>query len=173
MTCPEVQRLPEWLEYAKVFSTPFVALIAAGIAASIAYQQMKTAKEKLKLDLFDKRYEAYKVVEAMLKAALEKRDVRVEDMAPFFSVVGEAEWLLDADLKTYLSTELKDGVLSYIQTNNASQQYQRPAERLYPNPEQIAEIRALSEAWGEKRQWLYLQLTDLPNRFAKDMKINA
>jgi hypothetical protein len=57
---PQVQSLPIWIEYVKALGTPLAALVAAFIGGFIAYRQMQTAKNKLKLDLFDKRVAVYK-----------------------------------------------------------------------------------------------------------------
>ncbi len=57
----EPEQLPIWTEYVRVLGTPVVALLAASIAGFIANRQWKTARNKLKLDLFDKRIAIYKL----------------------------------------------------------------------------------------------------------------
>jgi hypothetical protein len=46
---------PHWTAYVSAFSTPIVGLIAV----YIAYQQYSTAKNKLRLDLYNRRFEIY------------------------------------------------------------------------------------------------------------------
>ena len=55
----ETVNLPLWVEYVKALGTPVVAIVAASIAGAIAYRQLRTARNKLKLDLFDKRMAVY------------------------------------------------------------------------------------------------------------------
>jgi hypothetical protein len=60
-------QLPLWIEYVKALGAPIVALIAACIAGGIAYQQWRTAKNKLKLDLFDRRMKVYEACSELLR----------------------------------------------------------------------------------------------------------
>jgi hypothetical protein len=46
-----------WRELLKGIPSVFVTLVIGGIAAYIAYRQYKISHAKLKLDLFEKRYE--------------------------------------------------------------------------------------------------------------------
>jgi hypothetical protein len=59
-------QLPLWVEYVKALGAPIVALVAALIAGGIAYQQWRTARNKLKLDLFEKRLQVYNACVAIL-----------------------------------------------------------------------------------------------------------
>jgi hypothetical protein len=45
----------EWYAIGRDFGPAFIALIAVIIASMIQYRQWKTAQDKLKLDLFEKR----------------------------------------------------------------------------------------------------------------------
>ncbi|WP_156383810.1 hypothetical protein [Methylobacterium sp. Leaf456] len=58
--CPPLE--PHWTAYVQAIGTPFVALVAGGIASLIAYRQWQTAKEKVVLDLFKQRLEVYDLV---------------------------------------------------------------------------------------------------------------
>ncbi|AJY67697.1 hypothetical protein [Burkholderia glumae] len=49
-------------EYAKGLPAAVVALLAAFIAATIAFRQYRVAKAKLNLDLFERRYELFDLV---------------------------------------------------------------------------------------------------------------
>jgi hypothetical protein len=48
-------QIPMWLEIIKDVGPLFVALIAAAIASAIQYRQWRTANDKIRLDLFDRR----------------------------------------------------------------------------------------------------------------------
>jgi hypothetical protein len=49
------QLRPHWVEIVSRPSTPIVATVAATIAGLIGYRQWRTAQNKLKLDLFERR----------------------------------------------------------------------------------------------------------------------
>ena len=53
------ENLPMWLEYVRALGTPCAALLAALITGYFTYKQWKTARNKLKLDLFEKRFKVY------------------------------------------------------------------------------------------------------------------
>ena len=51
--------LPIWVQYLQALGPAFVALVVGIIAVSIAYWQSKTTWNKLRLDLYDKRFGIY------------------------------------------------------------------------------------------------------------------
>jgi hypothetical protein len=65
---------PSWTTYLSALSTPVLAVIAA----SIAYQQWRTAQNKLKLDLFEKRFAVYQAVVALVYLVLHDKENRNE-----------------------------------------------------------------------------------------------
>jgi hypothetical protein len=88
--------LPIWLEYAKALGPSFVAVVAASIAGTIAYRQWRTAQNKLKLDLFEKRMAIYEAAVAMIK-----EDWWLEDQSEWAGIAvlrakfSPARWLLN------------------------------------------------------------------------------
>jgi hypothetical protein len=50
---------PHWTAYLSAWGTPIIALIAGGWGGYIAWRQWHTAQNRLRLDLFDKRFAAY------------------------------------------------------------------------------------------------------------------
>lgn len=98
----EVSQLPLWVEYVKALGTPIVALIAASIAGGIAYRQWVTARNKLKLDLFDRRMAVYmsavRVLEQIRNGAREgfSEIEKLQDSAT------AARWLFDIPTAMHL-----------------------------------------------------------------------
>ncbi|MDN4060121.1 hypothetical protein QPK31_18090 [Massilia sp. YIM B02769] len=97
----EPEQLPIWTEYVRVLGTPVVALLAASIAGFIANRQWKTARNKLKLDLFDKRIAIYKLaITALQNIRTNKVDVKaVEELE---NSLHAARWLFNIDVALYL-----------------------------------------------------------------------
>lgn len=54
--------LPVWLQYVQALGPTTVAVVAACIAGAIQWRMWKTANHKLKLDLFEKRYDAFDAI---------------------------------------------------------------------------------------------------------------
>lgn len=106
-------QLPLWAEYVKALGAPIVALIAACIAGGIAYRQWKTARNKLKLDLFEKRLQIYNaaavVVELINNPYAPDRDYLDESTGKFSG----ARWLFGRKVELYLNSLKENANLAY------------------------------------------------------------
>jgi len=94
--------LPIWLEYAKALGAPVVAVVAAVIAGVIAYRQWITARNKLKLDLFDRRLkiytDAFAVIKWMAEPDLSDRQL-IWNLEKSYA---ESRWLLGEEVTIHL-----------------------------------------------------------------------
>ncbi|WP_143044687.1 hypothetical protein [Delftia lacustris] len=117
--------LPLWLEFIKAVAPLLAALLAAGVGAwvahkfgriqeSIARQQAETAKassstarNKLKLDLFDRRMAIYKAAADAISIAGRQGDFSTENEYTFESGVQGARWLFGNDVVAYIEDELR------------------------------------------------------------------
>ncbi len=117
--------LPMWLEVIKAMAPLLAALLAAGVGAwvahkfgsiqaSIARQQAetaaasaKTARNKLKLDLFDRRMAIYKAAADAISIAAQQGDFTTANANAFESGVQGARWLFGNDVVAYLEDELR------------------------------------------------------------------
>lgn len=88
-------------EFADVFSA-FGTFIIGLIVAYIAYQQHKTNKDKLRLELYNKRFEIYTNLRELLKKYLSRKLVD-NDLIEFNSKIVEADFLFDGDIVNYLN----------------------------------------------------------------------
>jgi hypothetical protein len=103
---------PHWTTYVSVLSTPIVALIAAVFAGTIAYRQWRTAQNRLKLDLFDKRFAVYHETMKFLSHVMIKGGVGGDELLKFNIGIREAKWLLDDDIDNYLKEEIRKNASS-------------------------------------------------------------
>ena len=75
-------QFPPWLELAKAFAAPFATVVASIVVASVtacfAWRQWIVAKEKLRHDLYDRRFAIYMAFHKLLVAVVEKQDVEAE-----------------------------------------------------------------------------------------------
>lgn len=95
--------LPIWVEYVKALGAPVVALVAATIAGSIAYRQWNTARNKLKLDLFEKRLKVYDAAVELLKAIAMPEPVDWEFIRDASARMSAATWLFNREVADHLS----------------------------------------------------------------------
>lgn len=85
------------MEVLVVFSgllTPVIAIV--GIF--IAYRQWRTAQNKLRLDLFERRLEVYEAIEEFASKSQWARGRRDELDAVFFDAMKKARWLFGAEI---------------------------------------------------------------------------
>jgi hypothetical protein len=107
---PQVQQLPEWVEYVKALGTPVAAVIAAAITATIAYRQWVTARNKLKLDLFDKRMEIYRsAIDLMSEIGYHDTILEWDRVNQLGAPFRGARWLLSDEIADYLEDLMECG----------------------------------------------------------------
>ena len=98
--------LPLWIEYVKALGAPFVAVVAAVIASAISYQQWRTARNKLKLDLFEKRLKVYEGCNEIISEIHLPIPFAVKRLEDFTSTVSSAPWLFDDKVAKYVDSLL-------------------------------------------------------------------
>jgi hypothetical protein len=90
-------------EYARALGAPSVALLAAAAAGFIAHRQWATARNKLKLDFFDRRVTIYtsalEVINWMTEPTLE-REQCIADLRKQTAI---ARWLLSPLIAEHLT----------------------------------------------------------------------
>jgi hypothetical protein len=79
-----------------------VTLLIAGIATYIAYQQWRTNTQKLKLDLFDRRYRIFEEVGRLLGIVFPSGSVELSDIEAFSTRTVGAKFLFGAEIARYL-----------------------------------------------------------------------
>lgn len=92
MTCDT-----NWTTYLSALLTPTVAVLGS----FIAYRQWRTAQNKLKLELFDRRFAVYDTTTTFLASAMNSGAAKDEEFK-FMSATHDAKWLLNTDIAEYL-----------------------------------------------------------------------
>lgn len=72
-------QLPTWVEYIRALGTPIAALLGALFAAYFSFRQWRTAQNKLKLELFQKRLDIFNA--AMEIARLMSQEGQIDFLA--------------------------------------------------------------------------------------------
>jgi hypothetical protein len=89
-------------EGVKVFSG-LLAPVVALFAVSIAWRQYKMAKDKLKLDLFDRRYRVYRALMDLFTEISNKGTVTLADLGTFSRESDQKRFLFKDDLIEYIT----------------------------------------------------------------------
>lgn len=93
---------PYWTTYLSALLVPVVAVLGV----SIAYRQWRTAQNKLKLDLFEKRYVIYDASRGLLESVMTSGFVQINEIYPALAKMREAKWLLDDEVDKYLNKDI-------------------------------------------------------------------
>lgn len=105
---------PHWTAYWAALGTPIVAFAAAAVAALIAYRNWRTAQNKLKLDLYDRRKKVLTEIREMIRTTTEYQMVTDDTVADFEKAINEAEWLFGEDVYAHLANTTLDLFEKYV-----------------------------------------------------------
>ncbi len=94
MTAPD----PHWTAYLQALLTSVVA----ALAAFIAWRQWLTARNKLKLDLFDRRFAVYDAARNLIGSIATSGKVKEDELMKYLLGTREVRWLLNKDIEEYL-----------------------------------------------------------------------
>ena len=83
-----------------------LALAVAGTVAYVAWQQWKTNDDRLRLELFDKRFTVYTTTRDFLIGAVNKDGVTDAELRAFRAATGEAAFLFDYDVSALVTEHL-------------------------------------------------------------------
>jgi hypothetical protein len=99
---------PHWTAYIAALLVPLVAILAALLAGFIAYRQWRVAQNKLKLDLFDRRFNVFTAATKLIRCVTTTGGITDAELQEFVSGIAGAKWLLSSEVDTYLSKQLYD-----------------------------------------------------------------
>jgi hypothetical protein len=98
----QTSELPLSIQIVQALGPSLVAIVVGCVAAYVAYRQYKTAKDKLRLDLFEKRYTIYLEVKAILANTLQHGTVTYEEISDFYRKVRSAELLFGPEIEAFI-----------------------------------------------------------------------
>lgn len=141
------------MEYSIVFAS--VQLLIAGAVAYIAWRQHKTAQEKIRLDLFQKRFETYRSLIGVIRdpGAESENSKQLHD--EYWERIQVAQFLFDKDVLTYLDEVWKKSCELRVRARRA--------------PDNEPERTEWINKCGALRDWFYPQIDsqEVALRFGK------
>lgn len=91
-----------WTQYVTAIGIPIIAATAAWIA----FRQFQIARNRLKLDLFDKRIEVYEAVREALSSISRQGNLTQEQQIQYLQGTRTARWLFGPEVFQYLDETL-------------------------------------------------------------------
>jgi len=93
-----------WIKVLQGLLTPIIA----AFVAYIAYQQHKTNRDKLRLDLYDRRYKVFHSVVSLLQHILGRKKLDDERLCQFHAATIQGIFLFEKDLSDYLDKMFRE-----------------------------------------------------------------
>jgi len=81
---------------------PAATFFVGAVLAVIAFLQFKVAHDKLRLELFDKRYKVYDATRRFLSVILRDATFKDSDLFEFYAGTSDAGFLFDTEVSEYL-----------------------------------------------------------------------
>lgn len=141
---------PHWTAYVTALLTPVIAVLGAYIAV----QQWRTAQNKLKLELFDRRFSVYDAARTLISSVLTSGKAKDEEVFKFLSGTREAKWLLNVDVADYFEKQLYHRAIE-LQCLSSELEGKPPGEARTKNVNRQSEIK----------KWFSAQYDELDRQF--------
>ena len=153
--------LPVWIDLASEFFPTSITLVIGFFGACIAFNQYKTNRDKLRLDLFDKRLEAYEKLQEYFGHIFRKAKGGDEARMILIAARYKSLFLFDDDISDHINDvwnkfcELEKIDLKLFGENSL------------PVGQERSE---LAERKRELLEWNYVQQKESPKRYSKYLK---
>lgn len=147
-----------WFTVLSSLATPIIA--ALGIW--IAYRQSRTARYKLKLDLYEKRLVIYEAVRNAIGTIVTSGKTNSDIEREFLIGIAGAKWLFDKELEKYLHETLWHEIIHLGTLQGELDGLERGPEKTNLNNKRTVLMNALNK-----------RLSELDNRFDKFMHLEA
>lgn len=105
LNSPELQALQPWAPLIAAGLAGFVATVFGLIQASISRQQAKTAANKLKLDLFERRWAVYQAASTAISSAI-AGNLNSNEQYQYQTSIRGARWIFSKEIEKYLEVTL-------------------------------------------------------------------
>jgi hypothetical protein len=102
-------QLPYWLQIIQALGPSIAAIVVGSIAGYVAYRQWRTASNRLRFDLFEKRYAMYEKLQDVVGTVLANGTVEYNELGTFYRATRGVEFLFGPEIERYLA-EIRDSL---------------------------------------------------------------
>jgi len=148
--------VPLWVVVLSALLTPTIAVLAS----VIAYRQWRTAQNKLKFDLFDRRLKVYEALTSVLGRVLTHGGTTNEDQGAYLEGIQNAKWLFGEEIREYLQNTVWRAIVDLELLESMT-------NGMTPEPERSARIAKQAEL----RNWFADQYKHAESLFSKYMSL--
>lgn len=158
MMCMEIAIEKDWIDVVSSFGIVIVGFITA----YIAFRQHKNDTARLKLNVYDKRFEVYQAIREYFSVIFRDGTVSLEDLQQFWIKTTQAEFLFGREVNDKREELYKKGVrLSFVEG------------RLEDNNLEVGEERnKLADESYDLLNWFDEESKKVSSLFAKYLKID-
>lgn len=148
-----------WINVSEVLKGLLSPILAVGIAY-IAYQQYKTNREKLRLELYDRRLKVFHSLRNFLGDISCVGDCSHGRLSQYVAEIGESTFLFDEDITDYLEKIWLD----------ASELHRLEDQKKHIDRLSAEKKESISDRRAIVFRWLFDQITESQTRFEKYFK---
>ncbi len=159
MCAPE----PNWTIVLSALLTPTVAILGIYIAFrqwKTSRGQAQTEEERLRHDLFDRRFEVYDSARTLIGNIMTSGQITHEDTMAFLTGTREAKWLLDENIAEYFDKQIWHKAV-HLET------LQSELESLGQGEERSANIKKQREI----KNWYQVQYSVLDEKMSRYLRL--
>jgi hypothetical protein len=153
------------VEYIIQISSGLLTPLIAIVAVYIAWQQSKTAKQKLTLDTYDRNLRIYEEVKKFLLIIIREGDVGFDEAIKFRSSVSEADFLFGSEIVQYID-EIYTRAINLRLWNEEYRDYTQTKPEGYDHSKVVEEKH-------KELVWLAAQLEPAKEKFRKYLSIKS
>lgn len=147
---------PHWTAYFSALLTPIIAVLAI----VIAYRQWRLGQNKLKLDLFDRRFAVYHAATALIGSVISSGKAADSETYKFLVATKDAKWLLSFDIAEYFEKQIYAKAID-LQTLAAE------LGGVGVGPERSKNVHAQADV----KKWMVAQFAVLDTHFAPYLRL--
>jgi hypothetical protein len=129
--------------------------LVAVVVSYVAWQQWRTARHRLRFDLFEKRAAVYEATKEIITVQLHGHITR-EELGEFFGAVRGAEFLFDGDTRDFLEKIARMGFRARM-ASFASERHEHKPELV----DEVEDILEFLQQQGPHLEKLFAKYLDL------------
>ena len=153
--------MPQWIEIVVKLTPAFVTLVIGAVASLISFQQYRISHDKLRLDLFSKRLEAYEKLQEFFASVLQNGTVENAALHSLAVARYKSRFLFGPEIEAMFDTLWKKAI---DRQTLRSKIYGPTGYSIMPVGEERSSIVAQDH---ELNIWMMKEMEDAPKRYAK------
>jgi len=95
--------MPLWVDIVVKLTPAFITLVVGLIASFVGYRQYKTTKDKLRLDLFSKRLEAFEKLQEFFSSLMKTGQVQEQTLGTLAQARYKSLFLFGSEMEEYFN----------------------------------------------------------------------